>query len=382
MSETNDAPLHEWLASPMEPAARLTIDRVRRAADVVHVAVMPDAHLAKDVCVGTVMATRRLVYPSAVGGDIGCGMQAMAFDGASDLLRDPGHAGLLLRSLGENIPVHRRHRSRTVQLPENLRASELSHGSLRSAMNDVGVLQLGTLGGGNHFVEFQCDVDNRLWLMIHSGSRAMGQAVKAHHLARATIRSASMMALDVDSAEGQSYLQDQNWARQYAAANRHAMANAVEEILTDLFKIPVVKSMTISCDHNHVQRENHFGQSVLVHRKGATPAGSGVAGVIPGSMGTLSYHVSGRGNPLSLSSSAHGAGRQLSRHAARERFARADLRRQMTGIWFDPRLVDSLREESPKSYKDIRSVMQAQKDLVQIDRTLRPLLVFKGGTHR
>jgi tRNA-splicing ligase RtcB len=149
--------------------------------------------------------------------------------------------------------------------------------------------------------------------------------------------------------------------------------------MNDTFKIHTDDSMTIGCDHNHVQREDHFGQSVLVHRKGAMPAGVGVPGVVPGSMGTVSYHVTGRGNPLSLSSSAHGAGRLFSRHAARERFGRSDLRQQMQDVWFDPRLADSLREESPKSYKDVRSVMRAQEELVRVDRILRPLLVFRGG---
>jgi tRNA-splicing ligase RtcB len=200
----------------------------------------------------------------------------------------------------------------------------------------------------------------------------MGQAVRAHHLARATIRSASMMSIDTDTDAGQAYLNDQDWVRRYASANRLAIGTAVIRLMSDVSKIEPVHSMTIGCDHNHVQREDHFGQTLLVHRKGAMPAGNGVAGVVPRSMGTFSYHVTGRGHPLSLESSAHGAGRLLSRNAARKRFARGDLFQQMKNIWFDPRQADSLREESPKSYKDIRSVMRAQADLVRIDRTLRP----------
>jgi tRNA-splicing ligase RtcB len=163
------APLYSWLAMPMEPAARSAIERVRRAEDVVHVAAMPDVHLANDVCVGTVMATRRLVYPAAVGGDIGCGMLAVGFDADAKLLRDPNYAGNLLRCLSESVPIHRRHRSRTIPLPSEL--GSLSHGALTAVLNDVGILQLGTLGGGNHFIELQSDADDRLWLMIHSGSR-------------------------------------------------------------------------------------------------------------------------------------------------------------------------------------------------------------------
>jgi tRNA-splicing ligase RtcB len=146
----------------------------------------------------------------------------------------------------------------------------------------------------------------------------------------------------------------------------------------DLFRIEAVESTTIKCDHNHVAIEEHFGQSMLVHRKGAMPANTGLPGIVPGSMGTTSYHVTGRGCELALRSSAHGAGRLLSRHAARQRFNRRDLQRQMQDVWFDPRAADSLREESPKSYKDIRAVMRAQEELVRIDRTMCPILVFKG----
>jgi tRNA-splicing ligase RtcB len=376
---SNPAPLYEWLAMPMEPAARSMIDRVRRADDVVHVAVMPDVHLANDVCVGTVMATRRLVYPAAVGGDIGCGMFAIGFDAEAKLLDDPTIAGNLLRQLGEAVPIHRRHRTRTIPLPDELRAESLSHRSLIGTLKDVGLMQMGTLGGGNHFIELQSDHDGRLWLMIHSGSRAMGQAIKAYHVSNAGIRSGSMMAIDTATAAGQAYLHDQNWARDYAKANRECMGQLVIDLLRRWLKIDAVHSTVIRCDHNHVQCEEHLGQRMLVHRKGAMPAGSGQAGVDPGSMGTCSYHVTGKGCELSLRSSAHGAGRLLSRHAARERFNRKDLSRQMEKVWFDPRLADSLREESPKSYKDVRAVLRAQEELVSIERIVKPMLVYKGG---
>ena len=372
------APLREWLAMPMEASARQAIERVRRAQDVRHVAVLPDVHLASDVCVGTVMATHRLVYPSAVGGDIGCGMFAIGFDAEAELFRDGSRAGALLKGLGERIPSRRRHRSRTVPLPSDLRPGELSHGSLAAAFKEEGSLQLGTLGGGNHFIEFQSDEDSRLWLMIHSGSRAMGQAVRAHHLARAKTRSAGMLALDVGTDDGAAYLCDQDWARRFAEANRSRMAEEVLRLMWDLFNVGAVESSRISCDHNHVRREEHFGEALLVHRKGAMPAEAGLTGVVPGSMGTLSFQVEGRGCADALCSSAHGAGRLLSRHAARERFTRADLRLQMNCVWFDPRIADSLREESPRPYKDVRAVLRAQSELVRITRVLRPLLIYKG----
>jgi tRNA-splicing ligase RtcB len=375
---TNLAPLKTWLAAPMETTAAKAMERVRRADDVVYVAVMPDVHLATDVCVGTATATRRLVYPSAVGGDIGCGMLAVGFDAEADVLRDPARAGALLRALGERVPAQRRSRRNVMPMPPGLDVGGLSHASLASALRDEAALQLGTLGGGNHFVEMQADESDGLWLMIHSGSRAAGQAVKAHHLARATIRSASMMALDAATDDGRAYLHDQEWARAYAHANRLAMAEQVVGALKLLFGIDAEQATTVTCDHNHVRAEAHFGEMLLVHRKGATPADAGAAGVVPGSMGTASYHVEGRGCAESLRSSAHGAGRLLSRGAARERFTRHDLRRQMEGVWFDPRLSEALREESPRSYKDVRAVMRAQAELVKVVRTLRPLLVYKG----
>ncbi len=156
------------------------------------------------------------------------------------------------------------------------------------------------------------------------------------------------------------------------------MSRCVVEILAEILTITPREDSLIHCDHNHVAQETHFGQTLLVHRKGAMPADAGLAGVVPGSMGTMSYHVIGKGCEPALRSSAHGAGRAYSRQAARERFSRGDLRQQMTGVWFDPRLQDALREECPKSYKDVRKVVRAQSELTTISRTLRPLLVFKG----
>lgn len=378
MSDERVASVAEWLAGPMETPVRQAVERARRAEDVVHVAVMPDVHLATDVCVGTAMATTRLAYPAAVGGDIGCGMLALAFEASADVAREPANAGAILRELGRRVPARRRNRAATLPLPADLTAEAMSHWSLAAALEDDGRLQFGTLGGGNHFVELQADEEDRLWLMIHSGSRALGQAVRGHHLARATERAGKMWAVDTDTAAGQAYLHDQEIARRYAAGNRAAMAGQVVELMRELFNVGVVESSVIACDHNHVRVEEHFGRRVLVHRKGAMPAEEGDAGVIPGSMGTLSFHVRGRGRAEALRSSAHGAGRQLSRHAARDRFGRADLRRQMEGVWYDPRLAEAMREEAPKAYKDVRAVMRAQAELVVVTRTLRPVLVYKG----
>ncbi len=357
------ATIRSWLAMPIEPAARATIDRISAADDVVHIAVMPDVHVAADVCIGVAIATSRLVYPAAVGGDIGCGMLAVAFDAPADRLA-AAEAGAVLRAIGERIPTRRRHRAQALPLPAGLEVDALSHPALRAAVKEDARTELGTLGGGNHFVELQADGDGRLWLMIHSGSRGVGQAVKAHHLARATIRSAGLAALDTDAPDGAAYLADQTWARRFAEANRCAMADEVAEILRRQLGVEVCPGPTISCDHNHVAAEPHFGRTLLVHRKGAMHAPQGGMGVLPGSMGTRSFHVRGKGTATALCSAAHGAGRLMSRHAARERFGRADVRRQMRGVWFDPRRTESFRDETPGAYKDVRKVLAAQADLV------------------
>lgn len=371
-------PLHTWLIEPLEPAVAHAIDRLRRAPDVRHVAVMPDVHLATEVCVGTVFGTSHLIYPQAVGGDIGCGMLAIAFDASADLLRDPHRAGSILRSLGESIPTSRHHRAACIEQPEDLKAEKLSHGQLEAFRRGEGILQFGTLGGGNHFVELQADDDNRLWLMIHSGSRAIGQAIRSHHLAQAQRVGSGLFALDASAESGQAYLHDVGWARRYAAGNRHAMMHHVCDILGAYCDTTPDFTSIIHIDHNHVARELHAGQDLWVHRKGAMPAGNGAAGVLPDSMGTSSYHVVGRGNPDSLHSSAHGAGRAMSRETARKTITRSALHHQMAEVWYDYRIENALREESPAAYKNIGAVLRAQRDLTRITRTLRPVLNFKG----
>lgn len=371
-------PIFCWLAGNVESSAMQAIERIRQADDIVHIAVLPDVHLAGDVCVGTAMATARLLYPSAVGGDIGCGMLAIATDADASLLDDAQAAGDLLRMLGEQVPTRRHHRNNLCPWPEDLHLKDLSHGALQAIAHDAGRLELGTLGGGNHFIEFQSDGDRQLWVMIHSGSRAMGQEIRQLHVARATHRTAGLMALDADTPDGQNYLHDQQWARQFAQANRLAMRDLVGQIMHSLFGVKLLGDTQVTCDHNHVQREMHFGRPLLVHRKGVMPAAAGLIGVMPGSMGTCSYHVQGLGCELSLQSASHGAGRKWSRRQATERISRGDLKRQMDQVWYDPRLADELRCESPQAYKDIRAVIKAQVDLIAPVRQLRPLLVYKG----
>lgn len=380
--EKAKAEIHRWLAEPLPHDVSRSIDRLASAEDVRHIAVMPDVHLSGDVCVGLAVATSRLIYPAAVGGDIGCGMAAMPFQAEAALLDNASAAEALLKGLHVRIPAIR-HPRKTMQagLPSHLADLPLSHPRLEKLKLRDGLIQLGTLGRGNHFAEFQADDEGGLWLMLHSGSRGMGQAIMQHHLALAGAgRPANALAsLDVDSDAGRAYLADAAWAIAYAQANRLSMIEGIRELVRQLFQIEADRSGLIHCHHNHVQRESHFGQDWWVHRKGALHAMADVPGIIPGSMGTSSYHVTGRGCEQALCSSSHGAGRALSRGEAKQRISQRQLEREMQEVWYDPRMSNELRDEAPSAYKDIGAVMRAQRDLTRIQRRLRPILSFKEG---
>jgi tRNA-splicing ligase RtcB len=354
------------------------IKRLRRAPDVQQIAVMPDVHLSAEVCIGVALATSHLIYPQAVGGDIGCGMLAVALDIEVATLDIPSVAGKVLTDLARAVPSRRRNRRDRISQPADLASDALSHASLESFRRSEGALEFATLGSGNHFIEIQADQDGRLWLMVHSGSRALGQAIRDHHLARAQPVDNRLRALDAASSAGAAYLHDASCARRFAGASRRAMAEEVGQVLTARLGAHVCWETVITTDHNHVSLEHHDGRDLWVHRKGAMPAHLGESGVLPGSMGSPSFHVEGRGHEEALCSSAHGAGRALSRSAARAKVTERDLRRQMAGVWYDDRLAGRLRDEAPSAYKDIRAVLKAQKDLVRVTRTLRPVLNYKA----
>jgi len=214
--------------------------------------------------------------------------------------------------------------------------------------------------------------------MIHSGSRALGQTIRNHHLALAQPVSSRLHALDAKSDSGAEYLHDASYARRYADASRRAIAEQLGLVLARTLGGQLCWETVITTDHNHVSFERHFRRDLWVHRKGSMAARDGQLGVLPGSLGTLSFHVEGRGEEASMCSSAHGAGRALSRTAAREKVTEREFRRQMAGIWYDFRLTGSLRDEAPSAYKDIRAVLRAERDLVKVVRTLRPVLNYKG----
>lgn len=378
MNESSMAPLRSWLVAPLEQDVSEALQRLRCAPDVRQIAVMPDVHLATDMCIGVVIATSNLIYPQAVGGDIGCGMLAVAVDLEASVLKDPKIAAQLLNELGRKIPARRRNRNSILAQPAELANDSLSHVGLDAFRRKEAETEFATLGSGNHFLEIQADEEDRLWLMIHSGSRALGQVIRDHHLDHAHLVGGRFRALDANSEAGRAYLYDASWARRFAAESRKAMLEEVGKLMNRFFRCDISWDTMIATDHNHVALECHGGRELWVHRKGAMSIQRGELGVLPGSMGSLSFHVEGRGCEESLCSSAHGAGRALSRSAARSKFSDREFRRQMEGIWYDYRLTQKLRDEAPAAYKDIRAVLKAQRELVKVVRTLRPVLNYKG----
>jgi len=378
MTDPSLPPIKMWLTAPLGHEVAEALGRLQRAPDIRQIAVMPDVHLANDICVGVVLATSRLIYPQAVGGDIGCGMLAVATDFTAEPLRDPKAAGQILAGFTKAIPSRRRKRQAVIAQPQELDSVELSNARLESIRQSEGTLEFATLGSGNHFLELQADDENQLWLMIHSGSRALGQAIRDHHLAGAQVVDGRFRALDAESAEGAAYLHDLDWARRYAATSRRAMAAEAEKVVHHAIGARLLWETSITTDHNHVALEQHGDSKFWVHRKGAMSLQAGELGVLPGSMGTLSFHVEGRGCEEALNSSAHGAGRAMSRSEAGRKVSRTELQRQMKGVWFDWRLADAIRDEAPSAYKDIRAVLKRQHDLVKVRRTLMPVLNYKG----
>lgn len=378
MSDRNEAETHRWVAGPLPGDVERALERLGRADDVVQVAVMPDVHLASEVCVGVAVATNRRLLPAAVGSDIGCGMAAVRFDVPARQVVDAKGSADLLAALGRAIPIVKHGRRQAPELPPALAERALSHGGLETARRGEGRLQLGTLGRGNHFVELQVDDQGWLWAMVHSGSRGIGSRIRAHHERLAVAGSAGLRGLDADSPEGQAYLSDLAWALDYAAENRRRLLNAVAAWVAERNGATPQDETQVECHHNFVRREEHGDETWWVHRKGAISAREGEAGIIPGSMGAASFIVEGRGLAESLCTSSHGAGRCMSRTQARQRISHAQLRRELRDVFFDERLGRRLRDEAPGAYKDIGEVMRAQRALTRVVARLRPLVSYKG----
>ena len=381
--------LRSW-ASILDPAAREQALRTSRLPFIhPHVALMPDAHLGKGATVGSVIPTLGAIIPAAVGVDIGCGMIALrtqltAPDLPSDrrAVRVAVEAAVPLSAGRYNRKVSRASASSRVTDLEQ-RAQEEGVDPDRYARNWR--LQLGTLGSGNHFVEISLDEQDRVWLFLHSGSRGVGNKMAQHHIkaAQQLARQGRISLPDRDLAylvegteEFAAYLRDLEWAQHFALLNREEMMDRLVGCVEEWVGQQVVPSETVNCHHNYSARERHFGKDVWLSRKGAIHAGRGVPGLIPGSMGTRSYVVVGKGNAEALSSAPHGAGRQYSRAAARRTFTQDDLRAAMGDIEY--RDTDAFVDEIPGAYKDIDVVMRDAADLVEVRHTLRQVVNVKG----
>ncbi|MBU1564582.1 MAG: RtcB family protein [Proteobacteria bacterium] len=353
-----------------------------------HVAIMPDAHVGYGMPIGGVAATEGVVIPNAVGVDIGCGVCALQ---TSLPTLEKGQMKKVLQAVRQTIPLGFQHHKKpqsSGRMPEF--ANKTSGKDLPVVIReyDSGVLQLGTLGGGNHFIELQQSDDGLLWIMIHSGSRNIGFQVAKHYNQLAAKHNKAhggiipgkwqLDYLPQGSEDGQRYLREMDYCVQFAAANRRAMLGRVREILSEL-EPSVSFSTPFDVAHNYAAIENHFGREVIVHRKGATKASAGEIGLIPGSQGSVSYVVRGLGNPESFSSCSHGAGRKLGRkQAQRELDMKTEVGRlERQGILHSLRHKRDL-EEAAGAYKDITEVINNQQDLIEVITTLRPLAVVKG----
>jgi tRNA-splicing ligase RtcB len=383
-------PIKLW--SPVEEVESAALTQLRNVTRLPwvahHVAVMPDVHVGKGATVGSVIAMRNAVAPAAVGVDIGCGMAAVQTSlKAKDLPES-------LRALRDDIEARVPVGMTSHDDPAWMKAEQPQREDCRRLMADFAELsldtglgrrasqQLGTLGGGNHFIELCLDGEQRVWLMLHSGSRRIGAALAEHHMSIAQKLDHNRALEDRDLAcflggtpQFEAYRKDLWWAQRYAFENRRLMLAIVEEVLEEHFP-GVAYEDPILCHHNYVSEEVHFGEPLLVTRKGAIRAQKGELGIIPGSMGTRSYIVRGLGNPQSFTSASHGAGRVLSRTQAKKRYTLADLQEQTDGV--ECRKDRGVLDELPGAYKKIERVMAQQEDLVEIVAELKQVLCVKG----
>ena len=359
-----------------------------------HVALMPDAHLGIGSMVGSVIATKDAVIPATVGVDIGCGMMAVKTPFKSGILE--GKMAEFRHEIERAIPVgFNEHRDPVDE--SNAWEGWAEFRELHRGVQDrkaKAMRQLGTLGGGNHFIEVCLDTDDNVWLMLHSGSRNIGNEVATRHIATAktlhdlnTLPDPALAYFVQGTDEFRAYWHDVDWAQQYAMKNREIMMKRLIRSFNRMFgadldldaAIANRKSqieIVVNCHHNYVAIEEHFGDKVYVTRKGAINAEAGRYGIIPGSMGAKSFIIRGLGNPQAFNSCSHGAGRKMSRTAAKKAFTQDDLKAQTMGV--ECRKDRGVVDEIPGAYKDIEEVMRAQNDLVEVVAELKQVICVKG----
>ena len=353
-----------------------------------HLALMPDAHLGKGATVGSVIPTLGTIIPAAVGVDIGCGMIAVRTQFTrADL---PTERTSVREAIERAIPLSAGGYNRKVVATAEPRIAELEALAEQAEFDPASYaghwrVQLGSLGSGNHFIEISLDEQDRVWTFLHSGSRGIGNKIAQHHIkvAAEVARRYSIDLPDPDLAylaegtpEFSQYIRELRWAQHFALLNREEMMDRVIRQVSEWVGTPVQEQERINCHHNFTESEKHFGKQVWVSRKGAIRATEGEMGLIPGSMGDASYVVEGKGNPVSLNSSPHGAGRAYSRSAARKTFTVEQLREAMAGIEY--RDTDAFLDEIPAAYKPIDQMMADADDLVTIRHTLRQIVNVKG----
>jgi tRNA-splicing ligase RtcB len=393
--------LYSW-ASILEDAARKQAENTAAMPFVwPHMALMSDAHLGKGATVGSVIPTLGAIIPAAVGVDIGCGMCAVRTQFVADDMRRRSDLAALREAIEQAIPLSAGHYNRAISDPgTGHRITELAGmdgAASADAISPDWRYQLGSLGSGNHFIEVSLDELDRVWLFLHSGSRGVGNRLASKHIkvARQLCEKWWIQLPDPDLAylvegtdEFWAYLRDLRWAQRFALLNREEMMARVVSCLANWIGADVVVEEMIQCHHNYTEQmedalarhwnrrdQTHRGH-IWLSRKGAIDASAGRPGLIPGSMGTASYIVAGRGNHMSLNSSPHGAGRNYSRAAARRTFTREQLERAMTGIEW--RHAGDFLDEIPGAYKPIDQVMEDAADLVEIVHTLRQIVNVKG----
>ena len=362
-----------------------TLAQARRVAQlpfvVDHIALMADAHLGKGATVGSVIPTAGAIIPAAVGVDIGCGMIAVE-TGVDDL---PTDRRSLLRAIERRIPAGVGQGHEASQVGREWLDRNPNETVTRLGLEARAAEQFGSLGAGNHFVEVCRDPAGTIWAVLHSGSRGAGNRLAEEHIAVARRECRGVELPDRDlaylrqgSATFDDYLVDLEWAQGYASANRNRMMDLLLGAIFESAGSPAVERRRIDCHHNYTARERHLGKEVWLTRKGAIRAGIGDHGIIAGSMGTPNFIVSGKGDAASFSSCAHGAGRRMSRSAARKAFTPRQLAQAMTGKTWLSDQAHALVDESPASYKDIFQVMRDQEDLVEIEVVLEQLVNYKG----
>lgn len=385
--------LLNW-ASTLEDEARAQAERTSRLPFLAGpVALMPDAHWGMGSTVGSVIPTKGAIIPAAVGVDIGCGM--IAADTGLTSASLPENLDALMPLIEDRIPagvgrgrVVDGHRDREIDMGKNLRESP-SFIFMDQKLRGSARAQMGSLGSGNHFVEVCLDENDEVWIVLHSGSRGVGNKLAQHHInvAKGLMKDYFISLEDPDLAylaEGtpqfDSYIADLHWAQDYALANREAMMDQALTSLTEVVGSEQIEPVErINCHHNYTTKEHHHGKDVWLTRKGAISARQDQRGVIPGSMGTSSYIVKGLGSPASYQSCSHGAGRRMSRGKARKELTVESLDEAMAGRTWNRDKAGALLDEHPGAYKDIDQVMEDQKDLVEIVHTLHQVFNYKGA---